>query len=268
MLHFTIDGVQGFRRKFDDLSLIHEVLAEVPLQLGLQPSMPPFVLPYYDGAVPEDGGVSGFVFLDGGHFTLHTFSRREAYFADLVAPQEFQPPHLRARLEAAFPCAVTGVHTLDRRALADREPDLGADFGPHLFLNIEGYQGPHTLDGLFTLLDRLPDEIGMTPIMRPYVIRNTKANGHGTLSAMAMIAESHMSLHVFPDEARAYFDLFSCAFFDRDTVVPKLKVHLPGARIHEALMARGRKYRFLWAERTDEHARSRSWLRARHDAVQ
>jgi len=31
-----------------------------------------------------------------------------------------------------------------------------------------------------------------------------------------MIAESHVSLHVFPHEERAYFDLFSCRFFDRN----------------------------------------------------
>src|SRR5438034_6613835 len=82
MLHFTIDGFQGFRSRFDHVPLIQEVLEEVPTQLGLKPVMPAFMLPYYNGVVPEDCGVSAFVFLAGGHFTLHTFSFREAYFAD------------------------------------------------------------------------------------------------------------------------------------------------------------------------------------------
>src|SRR6266702_2169286 len=45
MLHFTIDGFQGFRSRFDDVPLIQEVLEEVPTQLGLKPVMPAFVLP-------------------------------------------------------------------------------------------------------------------------------------------------------------------------------------------------------------------------------
>ncbi len=102
----------------------------------------------------------------------------------------------------------------------------------------------------------------MTPIMRPYVIRDTTADGRRVLSAMTMIAESHVSLHVFPDDERAYFDLFSCRFFDCNRVLPQLKAHLPGGRVHEALIARGRAYRVLRTERADEHAKSRSWLGA------
>src|SRR2546429_3479584 len=52
----------------------------------------------------------------------------------------------------------------------------------------------------YTTLFRSPRSIGMTPIMRPYVIRDRAADGRPVLSAMTMIAESHVSLHVFPDE--------------------------------------------------------------------
>src|SRR5439155_15555 len=85
--------------------------------------------------------------------------------------------------------------------------------------------------------------------MRPYVIRDRAADGRGVLSAMTMIAESHVSLHVFPDEERAYFDIFSCRFFDRDRVVPQLKACFPGGTVQEALIARGSRYRFLRTER-------------------
>ena len=69
MLHFTIDGFRGFRSRFDDAHLIQEVLEDAPAQLGLKRAMPAFVLPYYNGVVPEDCGISAFVFLAGGHFT-------------------------------------------------------------------------------------------------------------------------------------------------------------------------------------------------------
>src|SRR3989442_235438 len=239
--------------------LIQEVLEEAPPQLGLKPVMPAFMLPYYNGVVPEDCGVSAFVFLAGGHFTLHTFSFREAYFADLVAPTAFDAGRLRDVLEAVFPCAITTVQTVDRQDLKDTEPDMDADFGPHLFLNIDAYQGPQSMDTLFALFDRLPRSIGMTPIMRPYVIRDRWADGRGVLAAMTMIAESHVSLHVFPDEERAYFGIFSCRFFDRDRVVPQLKACFPGGTVQGALTPRGSRYRFLPTEREREHARPRAW---------
>src|SRR5438093_846653 len=249
MLHFTIDGFRGFRSRFDDAHLIQEVLEDAPAQLGLKRAMPAFVLPYYNGVVPEDCGISAFVFLAGGHFTLHTFSFRETYFADLVAPDEFDPAKLRALLEAVFPCALTSVRTVERQDLKDSEPDVENDFGPHLFLNIDAYQGPRDLDSLFQLFDRLPAEIGMTPIMRPYVIRDTTTDGQPVLSALTMIAESHVSLHVFPREERAYFDIFSCRFFDRSFVVPRLLAQFPGGSVQEALVGRGSRYRYLRTER-------------------
>ena len=143
--------------------------------------------------------------------------------------------------------------------MKDSEPDVENDFGPHLFLNVDAYQGPQSLDALFDVFDRLPAEIGMTPIMRPYVIRDT-VGGQPVLSALTMIAESHVSLHVFPHEERAYFDIFSCRFFDRTFVVPRLRAQFPGGSVQEALIARGSRYRYLRTERADEHAKSRTWL--------
>src|SRR3989441_7773762 len=149
MLHFTIDGFQGFRSRFDHVPLIQEVLEEVPTQLGLKSVMPAFVLPYYNGVVPEDCGVSAFVFLAGGHFTLHTFSFREAYFADLVAPVPFDAGRLRSVLEAGFPCAITAGPTGGRPGPQGTAPAPGAGFGPPPFLHVDAYQGPQSMDTLF-----------------------------------------------------------------------------------------------------------------------
>ena len=82
--------------------LVQEMLEEIPCHLGLEPAMPPFLLPYYNGVVAEDCGISAFVVLRGGHFTLHTFSFREAYFADIVFPAEFDTARVRAQLERLF----------------------------------------------------------------------------------------------------------------------------------------------------------------------
>ena len=41
----------GYRSRLDDLILVHEILEEIPLKLGVKPVMPPFILPYYNGVV-------------------------------------------------------------------------------------------------------------------------------------------------------------------------------------------------------------------------
>jgi S-adenosylmethionine/arginine decarboxylase-like enzyme len=262
MQHFMIDGYGGFRSRFDDIRLVQEVLDEVPVRAGLQPAMPAFLLPYYNGVVPEDCGVSGFVFLPGGHLTVHTFSFREAYFADLVAPTGFEGERLAGMLEDAFPCAKTVVSDSRRDEVSPADPNRRADFGPHLIVEIEDYRGASDMDGLFPLFDRLPGEIGMTPIMRPYLIQAELDRGQPVLSAMTMIAESHVSLHLLPEERRAYFDLFSCSFFDAGEVLPRLREQLPGRWVREVLIPRGRDYRVLRTERADERRRTSSWLDA------
>jgi len=264
MQHFMIDGFKGYRSRFDHIQLIQEVLEELPHQLGLAPAMPPFLLPYYNGVVPEDCGVSAFVLLGGGHFTLHTFSFREAYFADLLAPAAFDTRALRLQLDAAFPCATTTVNTVTRapEAIRSAAPDVEADFGPHVFLDLADYAGPTSMDDLFTLFDRLPWEIDMTPIMRPYLLKGETADGRPYVSVVTMIAESHIILHCFPQEKRAYFDLFSCRFFETERVFTRLKSLLPGTVLNEALVARGSKYRQFRTEVPDEVAKSQHWLHA------
>jgi len=79
---------------------------------------------------------------------------------------------------------------------------------------------------------------------------------------MAMIAESHVSVHVFREEGTAYFDLFSCRFFDRAVIVPQIRSQIPGTIVGERLIARGSKYRTLRTERSSELARSKTWLNA------
>lgn len=262
MQHFMIDGFGGYRSRFDDVRLVQEVLDEIPPKLGLQPVMPGFMLPYYNGVVPEDCGVSGFVFLQGGHLTIHTFSFREAYFADLVSPAPFDGKQLEVMLDDAFPCPTRVVNDSRRDVIGSSPTNPDVDFGPHLIVEIEDYDGPTDMDALFDLFDRLPGEIGMTPIMRPYSVRGTLPTGEPVLSTMTMLAESHVSLHLLIEKKAAYFDLFSCSFFDEADVLPRLKDYLPGHWARQALIPRGRSYRRLRTERADEQSRTSSWMNA------
>ena len=98
----------------------------------------------------------------------------------------------------------------------------------------------------------------MTPIMRPYVIRD-EVGGQPVLSAMTMIAESHVSLHVFPARSAPTSTSSRADSSTGRSSFPAARP-VPGGSVQEALIARGSRYRYLRTERADEHAKSRTWL--------
>lgn len=268
LTHFTFDGFHGYRSRLDDIKLLQELMEELPSKLGLDPVMPPIMLPYYNGAVPEDCGISAFVLLRGGHLTLHTFSYGEAVFGDLVHPGEFDTRQARLMLEHIFPCASVETHTVRRGDRGDGNHlknfntiDPSTDFGPHLLIHLKPYSGPRTMDALFDLFDSLPGRVGMTPIMRPYIVKTAWPKGGHVLSALTMIAESHVSLHVFPEQNEAFFDLFSCKFFDSDGVTNALIEMLGGHAQSATIVSRGSRFKAQRTQRNEVLAHTNRWLR-------
>ena len=263
MNHFVMDAFKGYRSRLDDILLVQEILEELPAKLGLKTVMPPFILPYYNGVVPEDCGITAFVFLAGGHFTIHTFSFREAYFVDLVTPQTIDPKRLEQLLKSAFPAERVTSYLLERERKETYpkkiEINEAQDFGPHLFLDFKNYNGPKTMDDLFELFDTMPFNIGMTPIIRPYAMKNV-IDGEKVTSIITVIAESHISLHYFEESKRAYLDLFSCRFFDTDDVIPKLKEMFGSEVVNETLIARGSKYQKYKNDNITQSLYSRAWI--------
>jgi S-adenosylmethionine decarboxylase len=88
-----------------------------------------------------------------------------------------------------------------------------------MHLIIEGRDGNAEkladLTAVYDLLDSFPDEIGMTKITPPIVRRyvGTKPEDWG-ISGFVMIAESHISVHTFPEKREVSIDVFSCKEFD------------------------------------------------------
>ena len=152
--HFVLDGYGGYRSRYDDTSLIYELLDELPAALNLTPAMPPIVLPYYNGVTPDDCGISAFVILNGGHMTLHTFSFRECFFADILAPQAFDAEAVEKICNRTLPATQVATQMIDRDSDdLDTNGRSEADFGPHLMMEVEGYCGPDSMDDLFALFE-------------------------------------------------------------------------------------------------------------------
>jgi S-adenosylmethionine decarboxylase len=90
-------------------------------------------------------------------------------------------------------------------------------FGLHLTL--DGYgcsrQALADLNGIYGFLEQAPAWIGMTRIMPPYVFKYTgKVLEDWGLSGFVLIAESHISIHTFPERGYLSLDIFSCRAFD------------------------------------------------------
>lgn len=111
---------------------------------------------------------------------------------------------------------------------------LQTAFGLHLIL--AGYgcdrEALMDLDGIHDFLNRMPDRIGMTKIMPPYVVPFPDR-----IIGIVLIAESHISIHTFPELEQLYMDIFSCkAFKVRDAVamaINTFKISRPDSRLFE-----------------------------------
>ena len=88
-----------------------------------------------------------------------------------------------------------------------------------MHLAIDGYEAdPAKLSDealVFRFLDVYPDVIGMTKVAPPQVYSYTgKVPDDWGVSGFVIIAESHISVHTFPDKSYLNIDIFSCNDFD------------------------------------------------------
>jgi S-adenosylmethionine decarboxylase len=118
-------------------------------------------------------------------------------------------------------------------------------FGPHLILEAYGCPKDKLADlGLVSqALDAYPEQLDMTKIMPPYVFRyqGTVPDDWG-VSGIVLIAESHISIHTFPDKQFVTLDIFSCREFDVDAAVEYFSSVFHPESIDKQLLMRGREF--------------------------
>jgi S-adenosylmethionine decarboxylase len=111
-------------------------------------------------------------------------------------------------------------------------------FGPHLMLDCYGCPKEKLadMDVIFNTLDTFPAKIGMHKIMPPYVFKyQGKVPEDWGISGVVLIAESHISIHTFPDKEHAFIDIFSCKDFDTDYARKQL-LDIFEAKNHEVVL--------------------------------
>jgi len=119
-------------------------------------------------------------------------------------------------------------------------------FGPHLTLDLSDCN-PRKLSDLsfiYSLLDELPDVIAMHKITAPYafIYRPHDNPEEWGISGFVIIAESHISIHTFPDRNAAFVDIFSCKQFDLNKAINYVSSTLEARKADKKLSARGKEY--------------------------
>jgi S-adenosylmethionine decarboxylase len=113
-------------------------------------------------------------------------------------------------------------------------------YGPHLMLDLNDCNSAilDDLEACFRLLNELPEKIGMTKITQPYVFRYSGLVSEDEgITGVTIIAESHISLHTYPQKNFVFVDIFSCKPFDvegaRDYVVQFFQSKSPSVHVQE-----------------------------------
>lgn len=89
-------------------------------------------------------------------------------------------------------------------------------------------------------LDTYPDAIKMTKITQPavHIYRGPKPEDWG-VSGFVIIAESHISVHTFPDRGHVNVDVFSCKEFDAAGAVAEIRQVFSIAKVKTWTLDRG-----------------------------
>ena len=90
------------------------------------------------------------------------------------------------------------------------------------------------------ILDQVPGMMGMSKITQPKVLRYTgsKPEDWG-VSGFVMIAESHISIHTWPNAGYAALDVFMCGKASPDACIPVLREAFKAQRVEVSEILRG-----------------------------
>ena len=92
-------------------------------------------------------------------------------------------------------------------------------------------------------LDRCPESIEMTKMVPPqvYTYRGKEPRDWG-VSGFVLIAESHISVHTFPERGYLNVDIFSCKDFDGEAAEKDVRETFKAAKVRVWKLDRGTDY--------------------------
>ena len=112
-----------------------------------------------------------------------------------------------------------------------------------MHLIIEGYgNDPQKLQDtefIFNFLNTYPKQIGMTKVSSPKVTWYENASStEKSVSGFVLLAESHISIHIIPEESYINIDIFSCNEFGSEQVISGLQQHFSLTEVKSYILNR------------------------------
>jgi len=115
-------------------------------------------------------------------------------------------------------------------------------FGQHLTLDVSKCNRKKLSDInlVYDILSRLPAKLSMTKMTLPHVVKwlDPGAVIEG-ISGFVMIAESHISIHTFPEKDYVFMDIFSCKPFDAEKAIKLLTSIFESKKFTKKIVKRG-----------------------------
>ncbi len=121
-------------------------------------------------------------------------------------------------------------------------------FGPHLTLDFHGCDKGKLADRdfIFKVLDEMPEKVGMNKFSEPQITevpeQGENSFDRGGITGFVILVESHMSIHTFPEDGYASFDIFSCKEFNIDHATKSLMEMLGAKKVEKNFIVRGKEF--------------------------
>ena len=116
------------------------------------------------------------------------------------------------------------------------------EFGQHLTIDASLCNGKKLVNQslVYDILNNLPEKLGMHKMTLPQVVKwlDPGATIEG-ISGFVMIAESHISIHTFPEKDYVFIDVFSCKGFDVENAVKLLTNAFDAKKYTKKVVRRG-----------------------------
>ncbi len=119
--------------------------------------------------------------------------------------------------------------------------------GVHLIVDLHGAEGLNDIDLIEATLRRCVAAARAT--LLHIHLHHFHPNG---VSGVAVLAESHISIHTWPDAGFAALDVFMCGKADPDACIPILREAFKARRVAVSELLRGRETRENGRQRTDD----------------
>ena len=116
-----------------------------------------------------------------------------------------------------------------------------------MHLIVDGFGAKRELleseDSIYRFLDEYPSQIEMTKVAPPQVHRyvGSKPEDWG-VTGFVIIAESHISIHTFPERSYINIDIFSCKEFDAEVAINDMKQKFGLDEVRSYILNRGLEY--------------------------